>query len=177
MQVSLRTAVLDDEAFLRRVHAAAHCDGFSLMHLEPEAVAALVRMQFDAQRSQYRAGHPHAVDSLVVADGEPVGRCWTGETAGELRLLDLAVLPAHRRNGIAGSVLDLLLERARAARLPLRLSVWSENAPALALYRSRGIGVTTSTGAESPTSGPATHSGHLPGHRDLEWLPSPSRVR
>jgi ribosomal protein S18 acetylase RimI-like enzyme len=169
MDVTLRAAVPDDDTFLRHLHATAHCAAFSSLALEPEAHAALLGLQFDSRRAQYRARYPGAVDEIVVVDGERVGRCWTSETHRELRLMDLAVLPERQRRGVAGSVLDRLLERARAARLAVRLSVWSENAPALALYRGHGFSETISDADAAPGLTDA-------GYRELEWSPTPART-
>ena len=169
MDITLRVADPADDAFLRRLHATAHGAAVLAMSLGPDALEALLRLQFDTQRAQYRARGPDAVDEIVVADGEPVGRCWTGRTSDELRLLDLAVAPDRQRTGIAGAVLDLLLERARDARIPLRLNVWSENAPALALYRGHGLHETMSGAEAAPCTADV-------GYRELEWAPTPART-
>ena len=173
VDATLRDAVPADDAFLRRLHATTHCAGYSSLALDRAALEALLRLQFDAQRAQYRTRFPHALDRIVVADGAPVGRCWTARTADELRLLDLAVAPERQRRGVAGAVLDLLLEQARDARVPLRLGVWSENAPALALYRGRGFAETVTDPGAVETSLP---SGDPVGYRELEWVPMPARA-
>ncbi len=173
MDVTLRPAVPADDTFLRRLHATAHCAELSSTALDRDALTMLVRLQFDTQRVQYRARYPGAVDRVVVVDGEPVGRCWTDETRCELRLLDLAVAPDRQRRGVAGAVLDLLVERARAVRVPLRLSVWSENAPALALYRGRGLAETVAGPDAVETS---LGKGDPVGYRELEWAPTPART-
>ena len=135
---SLRPAESSDEGLLLRIFAESHCAGFELLALEPAALEGLIRMQFQARQGQYRM-QPGAVEYLIRRDGIPVGSCWLSESAEQLRVLDIAVLAEHRRRGIARSVLGELSARAVAAGKPVRLSVWRENSPALALYREFGF--------------------------------------
>jgi ribosomal protein S18 acetylase RimI-like enzyme len=131
-----------DEALLLRIFAEAHCAGFELLGLAPAALDGLIRMQFQARQAQYRM-HPGAAEYLICrGDGQDritVGACWLSDSPEQLRVLDIAVLAEHRRQGIARSVLAELCSRAAAAGVPVRLSVWSENAPARALYRALGF--------------------------------------
>jgi ribosomal protein S18 acetylase RimI-like enzyme len=54
--------------------------------------------------------------------------------------LGMMVARQHRRQGIGGRLLDEGLRWARASRLhKVDLGVWPHNAPAIALYRSRGF--------------------------------------
>jgi ribosomal protein S18 acetylase RimI-like enzyme len=103
---------------------------------------ALVAMQFQARRAQYRM-HPGAAEYLICVgarpDAEPVGSCWISDTTDQLRVLDLAVLVDHRRRGVARAVLIGLCARAAAAGKPVRLAVWHENHPARALYLALGF--------------------------------------
>jgi ribosomal-protein-alanine N-acetyltransferase len=60
--------------------------------------------------------------------------------ADEIHLLAIATHPDHRRRGIAGRLLDHLLDVARASRAVLvTLEVRKTNAPAIALYERRGF--------------------------------------
>lgn len=146
---SLRPAEGSDEGLLLRIFAESHCAGFELLALEPAALEGLVRMQYQARQGQYRL-QPAAAEYLICPDGLPVGSCWLSDSAEQLRVLDIAVLAAHRRRGIARSVLGELGARAAAAGKPVRLSVWHENVPALALYRDLGFRPAPDVGAGEP---------------------------
>lgn len=135
---SLRPVAASDEHVLAQIFAESHCAGFDLLGLEPTALAGLIRMQFQARQAQYRA-QPGAAEFLICRNGAPVGSCWLSESAELLRVLDIAVLAEHRRQGIARSVLDELSARAAATGKPVRLSVWGQNAPARALYAELGF--------------------------------------
>jgi [ribosomal protein S18]-alanine N-acetyltransferase len=77
----------------------------------------------------------------VEGDGENVTGFgivrWTG---GEGEVLNLAVSPSHRRRGIAGGILDALLDFVREREVrAVFLEVRESNLPARALYRGRGF--------------------------------------
>ena len=183
--LSLRPASSADEPLLLRIFAESHCAGFELLGLEPAALTALVRMQFQARQAQYQA-HPGAAEYLIVRGDEPdgpvVGACWLSDSPEQLRVLDIAVLPDHRRRGVARAVLTDLCARAAASATPVGLSVWHQNGPALALYRSLGFlpdpAVGTSGGGEpgdlgngylalrySPSDAPHAAARHAGQHR------------
>lgn len=140
--VSLRPVAGSDEALLVQIFAQSHCAGFELLGLAPAALEGLVRMQFQARQSQYRA-YPGATEYLIWldtgAERTPAGSCWLSDTPGRLRVLDIAVLAGHRRQGIARSVLLELCALASAAGKPVALSVWHDNAAARQLYRTVGF--------------------------------------
>ena len=83
----------------------------------------------------------------VVAEraGQLLGYC-IARASGPHRLrhdihLELVVGQTARRQGVGGALLDALIDRARSGEgfRRLSLSVFADNAGALALYRSRGF--------------------------------------
>jgi ribosomal protein S18 acetylase RimI-like enzyme len=130
--VVLRPAVSTDEGFLRDLYIDAHAD---IAALPLEAAQTIVDLQLRAQTAQYAATWPAATDSVILADGQRVGRIWTARTEDTVRVLDIAVCATHRRRGIASQLLrNLQQEGARVA-----LSVWAGNAAARALYDHLGF--------------------------------------
>lgn len=121
----------------------------------PEAVRGqLIHLQFQSQSNQYRSAAPDAVDWILELDvagrPEPVGRCYLHQGSGEHRLLDLALRPERRGQGLGSEVLERLCADAERAGVPLRLSVWRANQDAIRFYRRHGF---VADGAESPTDG------------------------
>lgn len=135
---TLRPVEGSDEALLLRIFGEAHCAGFELLGLEPEALASLIRMQFHARQAQYRV-YPGGAEYLICRDEAVLGNCWLSDTAEQLRVLDIAVLAEHRRQGVARAVLAEVCAQAAAAGKPVRLSVWHQNTAALQLYRGFGF--------------------------------------
>jgi [ribosomal protein S18]-alanine N-acetyltransferase len=76
-----------------------------------------------------------ALDETGAVLGFLLGRCYRDEW----HLLDLAVLPARRTQGVGGSLLHEFLEAADRAGKAILLEVRPGNAAARALYGSRGF--------------------------------------
>jgi ribosomal protein S18 acetylase RimI-like enzyme len=146
-----RLATPNDREFLLGLFADSRPE---LALLPAAAREEVLRMQFDAQLRSYRSAAPQARDWVLEArnGGEisPVGRCYVAESATEHRLLDLAVSPRWRGRGIGRAVLERLCARAGRADVPLRLTVWHENADALRLYRRLGFAIDDPDAASGP---------------------------
>ena len=84
---------------------------------------------------------PGSEHEAILLDGEPVGRLWVAWPPRECRIVDLTLLPAHRRAGIGSTVAEEVLARADAAGIPVRLSVASDNAAGLAFWERLGFAV------------------------------------
>ena len=148
--IHLRPKHTEDEAFLAALFCACRETEFGLL---PEIQReSLLRLQYEAQSRGYAKQFPHSEDFIIEFDGKAAGRLLLNRGANELRVVDIAVVPELRGQGIASAVLRSLNSEAREAGVPLTLSVWRDN-PALALYRRLGFRVQ----AESAT------------HLQLEW--------
>ena len=75
---------------------------------------------------------------MIVADGRAVGRLLIAAIGGELRLVDISLLPERRNNGIGGALVHDLMHEAARARLGVRLHVERDN-PARRLYTRLGF--------------------------------------
>ena len=137
--ITLRPVGDRDEGFLRRVYAGTREPERHVAHWEDEEWNAFIRMQYEAQRRHYWASFPDAEHRIVLRDGEPVGRIWVHRTADEIRLLDIAVLPEHRRRGVGTYLIRSLQADAKAAGVPLRHSVELDNRGARRLYERLGF--------------------------------------
>ena len=87
----------------------------------------LVRMQFEAQSRHYGAFHPHAESTVVLVDGEPAGRLIVERAAAEIRIVDIALLPAFRGVGVGGRLVRALVAEADSTGRPLRCHVEMTN--------------------------------------------------
>ena len=75
---------------------------------------------------------------MIVAGGEPAGRLYVARWEDEIRIVDIALLPEHRGNGLGTSLLQELIEEADAAGKPLSIHV-EQNNPARPLYARLGF--------------------------------------
>ena len=99
---------------------------------------AFLRMQFDAQDAWYRQNYLGATFDVVEVDGEPAGRLYVHRGGSEIRIVDIALLPAHRGSGTGTSLLGDLLAEADADGKSVTIHVERLN-PALRLYERLGF--------------------------------------
>jgi GNAT superfamily N-acetyltransferase len=137
--VALRPAAASDGDFLHAVFASTREQEMALLAWPPARRDALLRMQFHAQERQFQDGHANLEHSVVLVDGCPAGRLYVSRGADGIRLLDIALLPEHRRRGAGTVLITRLQSEAAAARLPLLLHVARTN-PAANLYQRLGFG-------------------------------------
>ena len=91
-------------------------------------------------REMVSAAHTVGLVALVgdAVAGYAIAR-WAADS-GEI--LNLAVTPKHRREGIAAHLIDALLEELRCRKVrEVFLEVRESNGPARALYKAKGFGV------------------------------------
>lgn len=85
-------------------------------------------------------GNPSACFLTALEDGLPIGYIGAHFACGEFYLDNIAVHPAHRRQGAARALLEALIGFAREnGGVFLTLEVRPSNAPARALYGSLGF--------------------------------------
>ena len=114
--ISLRAATPEDTAFLLAVFTSTRDEFRSLIPDEGQ-LAALMSMQFNLQRRQYQDGYPHGQDHIILKRGQPVGRMLINESERTITLVDIALLPEHRNEGIGRQLLDDLLSRKKPVTL------------------------------------------------------------
>lgn len=112
--VRLRPAVPADEHFLRQVYASTREEELALVDWSPEQKDAFVRMQFDAQDKHYHEVFPGAQFSVIEHGGKPAGRLYVARWPREIRIVDIALIPAERNAGIGTVLLRKILEEAAA---------------------------------------------------------------
>lgn len=138
MNVQLRPATDADWPFIESVFVSVRAPEFEAAGLTGEALASLLAMQFRAQRSHYARAYPEGEDRVIMRDGAPIGELITAELPGELRLVDISLLPEYRGQGVGTLLVTGFVERARATQKPVVLHVEMNN-PARRLYERFGF--------------------------------------
>ena len=138
MPVVLRPIRAEDEAFLYRVYASTREREMALVDWCEAEKEAFLRMQFEAQHTYYKAQFKEAELSVVEEDGRPIGRLYVDRRPEEIRIIDIALLPEHRKQGLGTRLLEDVLAEAYAAGKPVRIHVEKQN-PAMRLYRRLGF--------------------------------------
>jgi GNAT superfamily N-acetyltransferase len=127
-----------DADFLARLYASTRLDLHS-MTADPAFVAALIAMQQRFQAAGYRQAFPDAQYLLLEQDGAPCGRIVVDAGPGALRLVDIALLPARRGQGLGRHIVMALQRCAAHHGLPMTLAVHHVNARARRLYLALGF--------------------------------------
>jgi ribosomal protein S18 acetylase RimI-like enzyme len=131
----LRPAEPGDRAFLLQVYASTREEELRLVDWSGEQKAAFVQQQFEAQDAYWREHYFPATFDVIEVDGTPAGRLYVARWEDEIRIVDIALLPEHRGNGVGTAL--LLDEGARAGK---RVSIHVEkNNRALGLYERLGF--------------------------------------
>jgi len=138
MKVTLRASRPSDEEFLFSVYASTRADELALVDWTEEQKAAFLRMQFEAQSRFYVENYPGAEFQLILLDGQPAGRLYIHHRQDEIRIMDIALLPEHRRRGIGIALLNRILEEANDSHMPVTIHVERFN-PAMQLYKRLGF--------------------------------------
>lgn len=136
---SLRPEVEGDDPFLLELYESTRAAELAMIaDWTAEQKRMFVAQQFNAQRLHYRTRLANCLFSVIEHKNEPVGRLYTQETASQLRIIDIALVPALRGQGLGTAILEHLLAEADAAALPVGLFVEPYN-PASRLYRRLGF--------------------------------------
>jgi ribosomal protein S18 acetylase RimI-like enzyme len=138
MNITIRAKNANDEEFFYRVYASTRTYELSSVPWTPEQKEAFLRMQSNAQLKDYNLNHPHALFQVIERDGRPVGRLIIDNSGDTIHLMDIALLPEHRNQGIGTRLLQGLIEEGDRSNRPVRLHVETFN-PAQDLYTRLGF--------------------------------------
>lgn len=136
--VAFRPIGPDDEEFLYRVYASTREEELRPVPWTEDEKAAFLRQQFHAQHVFYQEQYGGARFEVILLDDEPIGRLYVDRRDDEIRIVDIALGPAHRGRGIGGGIVRGLLAEAAVADKPVRIHVERLN-PARRLYERLGF--------------------------------------
>lgn len=143
--ISLRAVEVADNDFLCAVYASTRADELAATDWTDAQKAAFCQMQFTAQDAHYRRHYPTAEFSVIECDGTLAGRLYVDRWSKEIRIMDIALLPAQRGRGIGTILLRALMDEAKAAEKVLSIHVERMN-PALRLYDRLGFNMAEDKG-------------------------------
>jgi ribosomal protein S18 acetylase RimI-like enzyme len=136
--VTLRPIGADDRDFLLGLYATSRADELAPVPWSDDEKAAFVEQQFEAQARSYHDAYPDGDFLVVLVDGEPAGRLYLGRRPGELRVVDVLLLPAHRGRGLGTALLEAVIRVADRDGVGVTLHVEPWN-PAKRLYERLGF--------------------------------------
>jgi len=144
-EVALRPTRASDEAHLFAVYASTRAEELAQVDWHDAQKESFLRMQFDAQRKFYESEYPGAEFQIIMVGDRLAGRLYVHRREREIRIMDIALLPEFRGQGVGTRLLnDILVESERTAR-PVTIHVESFN-PARRLYERLGFVQVASNG-------------------------------
>lgn len=136
--VALRAATAADREFLLGVYAATRDVELSQVAWAPGQQEAFVRSQFDLQDGEYHRHNPRGSFDIVEVDGRPAGRLYVDRRRGDLRIVDVALLPEFRGRGVGTGLIRSVQSEAAASGCIVSIHVEVHN-PAADLYARLGF--------------------------------------
>jgi ribosomal protein S18 acetylase RimI-like enzyme len=136
--VALRPMTDDDLPFSADLYASIRAEELAQTGWPIAAQRAFLDSQHAAQHAHYRQHYAAATRLIIERDGVAVGRLYLFEGASDVRIVDIALMPAARGGGIGGALLDTI--RASAAGKTVSIHVERAN-PARRLYERQGFRV------------------------------------
>jgi len=151
LTVDLRPERPDDREFLYEVYASTRDEELMLTNWDEPMRRAFLNQQFNAMMTGYRSMFPEGHFLILEVAGKAVGRMVLHQGEKEIRVVDLALLPAYRNQGVGTFLMRQIC--AKADR-PVRLSVLKFNR-AFGWYQRLGFQKRGDSGI----------------YDELEWLP------
>jgi GNAT superfamily N-acetyltransferase len=143
--LQLRPAGPEDAEFLFTVYASTRAEELAQTSWSEAEKASFLRSQFDAQHRCYRESYAGASFDVILVEGRPAGRLYVERGTEEIRVIDVALLPEFRGQGVGGRLLANLIREAAERGLPVRIHVERFN-PALRFYERLGFRVRADRG-------------------------------
>jgi ribosomal protein S18 acetylase RimI-like enzyme len=152
--VTLRAATDADREHLLAVYGSTRAEELDQVEWPPGAREAFLEMQFAAQDHEYRRANPEGRFDVIEIDGRPAGRLYVDRRPGDLRIVDIALLPAFRGRGVGADLIAGLQQEAAAEGRIVSIHVEVHN-PAAHLYERLGFAIAADLGV----------------YRRMEWTP------
>ncbi len=136
---ALRDERDDDTAFLQILYASTRADEMAAIDAWTASQAgAFLNQQYAAQRHHYRTQIGPCRFLVIDRHGEPVGRLYHATRQTQLRVVDIALMPAEQGMGVGTSLIEAVIEMANAAKKCVGIFV-DKGSRALDLYRRLGF--------------------------------------
>ena len=136
--VTLRPIGPDDGPLLLEIYASTRVEELAGVGWDDAQKAEFVRQQFEAQHQQYQEGYRDGTFQVILVGDQPAGRLYLARGVDEIRIVDIAILPAFRGRGIGSGLIAAVQAEAVRTGVAVRIHVERFN-PALRLYERLGF--------------------------------------
>lgn len=106
----LAPVVPSDKSFLFEIYASSRTEELQFVPWTDEQKHAFLQSQFQAQHDYYFSNYPNGSFNLIKINGAAAGRLYMAESGGEIRIIDMTLLPEFRNQGIGTRLISDVLE-------------------------------------------------------------------
>jgi len=139
MTVALRPITDADLPILFEIYAGTRAEEVAqVTWWDDEQKRAFLFQQFAAQHQYYLQNYINSSFDVITREDSVIGRLYVARWENQLRIIDIAFLPAHRGKGIGTGLVQGLLAESRERGVPLTIHV-EQNNPALQWYQRLGF--------------------------------------
>lgn len=136
--VALRPMSDADLPFAAALYASTRAEELAPVPWPAEAKQAFLFQQHAAQHAHYQQHYRGMEATIVERTGTAVGRLYLYEMPGEVRIVDISLVPEARRHGIGSALLRDVLADAAPRGKSVTIHV-EKNNPARTLYARLGF--------------------------------------
>ena len=144
-ELTLRPMSDLDLPFLQKVYFSTREDEMMLVSWNETEKQAFLESQFAAQHAYYQKYYANACFDVIERDNQPIGRLYVDHWEREIRIVDIALLPEYRGQGIGSHLISQIQSQAALAGKAVSIHVEKYN-PAYQLYNRLGLAKTGDTG-------------------------------
>lgn len=134
----LRPVTSADTDFLYELYAGSRAGEMAMVDWSDAQIREFLKMQFRAQSKHYFENYANARFDVIELEGKPIGRFYVDEREGELRVIDITLLPEFQGRGIGGHYLQTVIDKATRQGAVVSIHV-EHNNPAMKLYQRLGF--------------------------------------
>lgn len=144
--ITFRPYTAADLPFIQTVYATSREAEMAIVPWTDVEKTHFLEMQCLAQLHHYETHYQKAEHLIILKEGQPIGRLYIHRTPADIRLMDITLLPAYRRQGIGGQIIGDLLQESDQTNCPVTLHVEIINPDTLRLYQRLGFTAVTQQG-------------------------------
>ncbi len=143
-ELALRPALPDDDEFFQELFRSTRRYLYQIA-LPESSIDNLVQQQYRLQQTSFAHHSPDACHLVILLSKLPIGKVIIDRTQSSFHIIDLAIVPERRGQGIGTAVLRAIQAAAEKIMYSVELSVDQQNKDAKKLYLSLGFQVTGSS--------------------------------
>ncbi len=138
LDITFKAISDNDMAFLSELYRSTRWEEVMQAPWDDQQRIDFLSQQFDAQHTHYLSHYPHAEKLLIKKAKQDIGRIYLDRDDVSICLIDVALIPSERGNGLGTLLLKELLEEAQLTDKKVVIHVENFN-PAYHWYIKHGF--------------------------------------